>query len=194
MKNWKQLTQSRRSTRDFLDSPIEPGVLTEILSDGLTAPSWSNTRPFVVAVAEGEQRDRISQRLVARLRESTETSKPRSQAGLYHTRFPIPRGLRSEARPLVRAFTTHSALTEKTRPQDLASWSENYEFFGAPTALFFFTHRGLDQFGTLDLGLFMENVMLAANAKGLGDLCPGVPGWDTRTLFALNSKLAMTTH
>ncbi|HAE73603.1 MAG TPA: nitroreductase, partial [Candidatus Aquiluna sp.] len=56
--NWKQLTQSRRSTRDFLDSPIEPGVLTDILTDGLTAPSWSNTRPFVVAVAEGEQRDR----------------------------------------------------------------------------------------------------------------------------------------
>jgi nitroreductase len=47
----------------------------------------------------------------------------------------------------------------------------NYEFFGAPAALFFFTHRGLDHFGTLDLGLYMQTVMLAAKARGIGT-CP----------------------
>jgi nitroreductase len=52
----------------------------------------------------------------------------------------------------------------------------NYEFFGAPTALFFFTHRGLDQFGTLDLGLYMEATMLAATASGLGTCAQGYLG------------------
>lgn len=52
----------------------------------------------------------------------------------------------------------------------------NYEFFGAPTALFFFTHRGLDRFGTLDLGFYMQSVMLAAQAKGLGTCAQGYLG------------------
>lgn len=52
----------------------------------------------------------------------------------------------------------------------------NYEFFGAPTAIFFFTHRGLDRFGTLDLGFYMQSVMLAAQAKGLGTCAQGFLG------------------
>ena len=52
---------SRRSTRDFLDKPIPEEILNQILTDALTAPSWSNTRPFMIAVADGERKDRISE-------------------------------------------------------------------------------------------------------------------------------------
>jgi nitroreductase len=52
----------------------------------------------------------------------------------------------------------------------------NYEFFGAPVALFFFAHRGLGHFGTLDLGLFMEAAMLSAEARGLGTCAQGYLG------------------
>ena len=51
---------SRRSTRDFLDTPIPEEILNQILTDALTAPSWSNTRPFMIAVADGARKDRIS--------------------------------------------------------------------------------------------------------------------------------------
>jgi len=51
---------SRRSTRDFLSTPVPDEILDQILTDSLTAPSWSNTRPFKVAIATGEVRDRIS--------------------------------------------------------------------------------------------------------------------------------------
>ena len=51
---------SRRSTRDFLDKPIPEEILNQILTDALTAPSWSNTRPFKIAIASGESKDRIS--------------------------------------------------------------------------------------------------------------------------------------
>jgi len=68
--NWKEFASARRSSRDFLPDPIAPSDLKEILEDGLTAPSWSNTRPFVIGVAEGEKRDRISNSLITRLRES----------------------------------------------------------------------------------------------------------------------------
>ena len=51
---------SRRSTRDFLSTPVPEDVLNEIITDALTAASWSNTRPFMVGVASGEKRERIS--------------------------------------------------------------------------------------------------------------------------------------
>ena len=50
---------SRRSTRDYLPDPVPNEIIQEIIRDGLTAPSWSNTRPFMVAVATGEVRDRL---------------------------------------------------------------------------------------------------------------------------------------
>ena len=52
----------------------------------------------------------------------------------------------------------------------------NYEFFGAPTALFFFAHRGLDRFATMDLGFYMEALMLSAKAKGIGSCAQGYLG------------------
>ncbi|MFM9014916.1 MAG: nitroreductase family protein, partial [Candidatus Nanopelagicus sp.] len=44
---------SRRTTRDFLPKPVPQEIIEQILTDSLTAPSWSNTRPFKVAVATG---------------------------------------------------------------------------------------------------------------------------------------------
>ena len=55
-----QFLASRRSTRSFLPTPVPAEILDQILTDALTAPSWSNTRPFKIAVASGAKRDRIS--------------------------------------------------------------------------------------------------------------------------------------
>ena len=49
-----QFLASRRSTRDFLPTPIPQEILDQMLTDALTAPSWSKTRPFKIAVATGE--------------------------------------------------------------------------------------------------------------------------------------------
>ena len=57
---------SRRSTRDFQSKPIPRELLDEILNDALTAPSWSNTRPFLIAIAEGETKERISAEFLSR--------------------------------------------------------------------------------------------------------------------------------
>ena len=45
-----QFLASRRSTRDFLPTPVPQEIIDQILIDALTAPSWSNTRPFKVAL------------------------------------------------------------------------------------------------------------------------------------------------
>ncbi|MCQ1855961.1 nitroreductase, partial [Neorhizobium galegae] len=49
--------------------------------------------------------------------------------------------------------------------------SRNYRFFDAPIGLIFTIDRRLETGSWLDLGMFIQNVMLAAVARGL-DTCP----------------------
>lgn len=172
---WQELAQSRRSTRDFLATPIDQDLLMEILNDGVTAPSWSNTRPFVVAVAQGEQRDRISKALVTRLRESAELPGMGANPDFTHE-IPYPAGLVERSQRVGKGIYDTLGIDRSDAQSRFRFLERNYEFFGAPTALFFFSHRGLDRFGTLDLGLYMQTVMLSAKANGLGTCAQGYLG------------------
>jgi nitroreductase len=53
----------------------------------------------------------------------------------------------------------------------IKAWNNNYSFFGAPVGLFFFLDRTLAQGSWVDMGLFLQNVMLAARAFDLAT-CP----------------------
>ena len=64
--NFGVFASSRRSTRDFLPTPIPDEIIEEIIADGLTSPSWSNTRPIRVAVAKGDVRERLSKEFLLR--------------------------------------------------------------------------------------------------------------------------------
>jgi nitroreductase len=69
-----------------------------------------------------------------------------------------------------------------------ASWARNYEFFGAPTELFIFSHKSLGKFAANDAGLFVQNLMLSAHARGLGTCAQGaLSTWENvvRTEFEI---------
>ena len=50
------LAASRHSVRSFQDTQIAPEVLEAILEDARCAPSWSNTRPYKLALASGHNK------------------------------------------------------------------------------------------------------------------------------------------
>ena len=52
-----------------------------------------------------------------------------------------------------------------------AAMLRNFEFFGAPVGLFFRMDRELLYGSWLDVGMFMQNVMILARGKGL-ETCP----------------------
>jgi nitroreductase len=67
---WSNFVASRRTTRDFLPTSVPTELIDQLLTDAMTAPSWSNTRPYLVGVATGEVRDRISKELLSRWAEA----------------------------------------------------------------------------------------------------------------------------
>ena len=184
---------SRRSTRDFIqDKPIPQEILDQILFDALTAPSWSNTRPFKIAVATGPTRDRISAEFLKRW---DALAKGRNgnlldKAKLIATRYGLPTSNRKISKPYVdelkpRAFRIGKELyaalgvERGNRKERDAQWAKNYEFFGAPTELFIYIHKSLGVWAASDAGLMMENLILSAHAQGLGTCAQGaVAIWD----------------
>ena len=53
----------------------------------------------------------------------------------------------------------------------MAQWLKNYHGFGAPVELLFLVDAILEKGSWLDMGMFIQNVMLAARAHGLAT-CP----------------------
>ena len=98
-----QFLASRRTTRDFLPTPVAPEIINQILKDSLTAPSWSNTRPFKVAVATGEVRDRISNEFLARWHVLSKIMRKgfKNKLRLIFTRYGLPTSNRSIVKPYV---------------------------------------------------------------------------------------------
>jgi len=184
--DFSNFAASRHSTRDFVSAPVPPEIIEAIIADGLTAPSWSNTRPFMVAVASGETRDRLSVEFlnrwdaVKKLRGEGLGAKLKAafnRYGLPTSNWLISKPYHSDLAPRAQRIGKElyglMGIERSDKAARDAAWSRNYEFFGAPVELFVFTHKSLGKFAASDAGLFIENLMLGAHARGLGTCAQG---------------------
>ena len=187
----RSLVGSEMCIRDR-DKPVPQELIDQLLHDSLTAPSWSNTRPFKVAVATGDVRDTISKEFLNRWKA---LSKARNagflgKVKLAFTRYGLPTSNIKMSKPYVKELRPRAARVGKElyavlgvargdRTARDAEWAKNYEFFGAPVELFIYIHKSLGIWSASDAGLMMENLMLSAHAHGLGTCAQGAVGiWD----------------
>lgn len=184
--DWVQFVASRRTTRDFLETSVAPELVDELLRDAMTAPSWSNTRPYLVGIATGEKRDQISKDLLLRWEAAAKALRGGiwGKIKLFFTRFGLPKSDYRVFRPYPKELVPRQqrvgselygllGIEREDHVARQAQWARNYEFFGAPVELFIFTHKGLGEYSVSDAGLFMQNLMLGAHARGLGTCAQG---------------------
>ena len=183
---------SRRSTREFLSTPIPRDVLDQVLSDALTAPSWSNTRPFKVAIAQDEIRDAISAEFLNRWGVLSKIMRKGilNKLRIVYSRYGLPTSNRSIAKPYPAELKPRAERVGKElyelfgvqrgdRDARDQQWAKNYSFFGAPVELFIFVHKSLHIYAASDAGLMMQNIILSAHAHGLGTCAQGAVGiWE----------------
>ena len=62
-------------------------------------------------------------------------------------------------------------ITRENKARMWAQHNRNFKFFDAPVGLFFSFHRDLERGTWLDMGMFLQSVMLAARGQGL-HTCP----------------------
>ena len=183
---WEAFVQSRRTTRDFLSTPIDQELIDQLLRDGMAAPSWSNTRPYLIGIAQSESRDRISAEFLSRW-DAAQKALDKGIWGkikLLITRYGLPDSDYKVFRPYPKELVPRQqkvgadlygalgiAREDKQARRD--QWGRNYDFFGAPVSLFVFAHSGLGEYAVSDASLFAQNLMLSAHARGLGTCAQG---------------------
>lgn len=157
----------RRSVRGFLPTPVHRKTIEDILELAARAPSGSNIQPWHVYVCLGEARKSLSARVQAAYEAGTEGHDEQYQ---YY-----PRAWRepylSRRRKIGKDLYSLLGIPRGDTVGMQRHFGRNYDFFGAPVGLFFTLDRDMEIGSWLDLGMFMQNVMLAARAFGL-ETCP----------------------
>jgi len=158
--------RGRASTRAFLDQPVDKEVIQEILDVARWSPSGANTQPWQVAVVTGEAKRKLGDAMVEACVERREVN---SDYNYYADRFPEV----YRERQVACGYALYSALgiERSDREARMEQWLRNFHGFGAPTELLFFLDSVLAKGSWIDIGLFLQSVMLAARSYGL-ETCP----------------------
>lgn len=185
--SFSDLIHSRRSVRDFLSTPIPEALLQSVLADANQSPSWSNTQPYRIAVASGSVRDHLAAQLTERFELGMQAQRKGWLGKLrllthqrhvlpdgdFETNFAYPEDLQPQRRATGHGLYELLGIGRKDHTAREAQMRRNFEFFGAPTAIFVFVHSGLREFSVLDAGIFLQSLMLSAHAHGLGTCAQG---------------------
>ncbi len=157
---------SRYSARAFLPRPVARQTVERILEAASRAPSGANTQPWQVAVASGDS----LARLLAAIEQAYRDGEAQAMDYRYYpSRWEEPfKGRRVECGMLLYGAL---GIDREDRERRREQWIANYRAFGAPTVIFFLMRRGLESGSYMDMGMFIQSVMLAARGEGLAT-CP----------------------
>ena len=180
---FSELAAARYSVRDFRPDPVATEIVEEILEDTRQAPSWSNTRPFMLALATGERADRLRAAYIAEFDVTLPVQHKKRGAmvrlalsgkapdGDYRTWAPHPADLLPHSQAVGSQLYAHMGIARDDRKARDAAVRRNCEAFGAPVIGFVLVHKGLMPFAALDAGIMLQTLFLSAKAHGV-DSCP----------------------
>lgn len=158
--------RSRRTIRAFRPDPVPRPQLVEILELASMAPSNFNTQPWRVYVLTGDVK-RVLSEVIAQAH-SANTHPPFSP-------FPQPPPPDCAARldDFARRYYAALGIDRADMAARGRQTGRNFLFFDAPVGLIFTIDSALTKHSWLDFGLFLQNLMLAAEARGVAT-CPQV--------------------
>ncbi|RBP49375.1 nitroreductase [Arenicella xantha] len=164
--NLNEAIIKRRSVRAYQDKPVAPELIQKIFHEAQESPSNCNTQPWHVVVASGNARDEIEKSMVSDIM-AGKTPTPHFTPG--------DQNLKDEyrKRQIACAISLYDAMDikyeEKDKRQQLML--RNWQFFGAPHAAFFSMPKTMSEINAVDMGIYLQTVMLLMTANGLGS-CP----------------------
>jgi nitroreductase len=164
---------SRMSARAFTQQPVSRELLTDLLQVASRAPSGTNTQPWNVYVLQGQARDTLVQKVCAAhdaMRDNPAlVDEYREEYDYYPAKWisPFIDRRRENGWGLYSLLGIGKGDKDKMHLQH----QRNYKLFDAPVGLMFTMNRVMGRGSLMDYGMFLQNIMLAARARGL-HTCP----------------------
>lgn len=163
--NVSDALKSRFTCRSFKSDPVSADQINQILEDALHSPSWANTQPWEIYVANGDKLETIK----AEYLKYFDQKKPRNPDVALARTWPDKHQKR--IRELSNEMFKHLEISD-SKEKD-ASWRSNFEFFGAPAVIYLCMDKTLGEWSMFDMGALSQSIMLAATEAGL-DSAPAI--------------------
>ena len=154
--------QERRSIRAFKPDPIPKERIKEILKLTTHAPSAINLQPWEFIVVTGEEKDRLSRRLIKAYREKKISCGPGAVK-------PLPKTYAKRGAKTLEAMKPFFEEMKVDSNQFINEGSCN--FYGAPVAIFICLNDAFSDARFVDIGVALGYFVLTAHAFGLAT-CP----------------------
>ena len=179
--------RSRRSIRAFLPTPVPRGDIEALLEVAARAPSGTNTQPWKVYVCTGAAKDRLSQAIIDTYLDPVKVKEHAEEYHYYPLQWASP--YIERRRKVGWDLYALLGLGRENKSGMQAQHAKNYAFFDAPVGLMFTIDRTMEKGSWLDYGMFLQNIMVAARARGL-HTCPQAAFTQFHAVIAEELQLA----
>ncbi len=157
---------NRRSTRAFLPDQVPRDKILRAAEMARWAPSWGNTQPWEVVVADGPK----ARELARLFQEEVKKGNPPRADIEMPGQFPEEPYMR-RYRDLGRSLFTSAGIARDDTQARAQHYLNMYNFFGAPAVLYLLIDKRLNvPYSCLDLGSFGTTFCYAALQEGLGTI------------------------
>jgi nitroreductase len=158
----KEVIRGRRSIRAFKDDPVPREVLEAVLGNAILAPSAINLQPWEFVVVSGEERKRLSRKLIKAYREKRISCSPGNIKPLSQVYTKRGQGSFMGLSPLIRQIGKEF--------EEFVN-EGSCDFYGAPTAIIVCLDNSFSHRRFVDIGIALGYLLLSAQEFGLGT-CP----------------------
>ena len=157
-----KVIKERKTIRAYKPDPVPKERIEEILGLTVHAPSAINLQPWELIVVSGEEKERLSRRLIKAYKEKQIACSP------------------GNVKPLPKTYGKRGAKTlalMKPFFEEMGADIDQYinegscRFYGAPAAIFFCLDDSFPKARMVDVGLALGYFVLTAHELGLGT-CP----------------------
>ncbi|WP_310497203.1 nitroreductase [Sandarakinorhabdus sp.] len=158
---------SRRSVRGFRDRPVDGDTIRRVVEKAAWAPSGGNLQPWHIDVVGGDDLAALKQIMMGKLMGGA-TGEP-TEYDIYPKVLPEPYSSYRFAvgEELYRAL----GIPREDKMARRMWFARNFQFFGAPVALFCSVAKTMGPPQWSDLGMYLQSLMLLLREEGL-DSCP----------------------
>ncbi len=160
--NVSEAVAARRSVRGFLDTPVDTALIARLVRAAARAPSGGNLQPWHIDIVGGDAMTRLKAVMTERL----------DAGALEQAAYDIyPRELTTpyKDRRFQVGMALYGALGIERSDADARQreFRRNFEFFGAPAAIFCTVDRRMGPPQWSDLGMYLQSFMLLCVEAGL---------------------------
>jgi nitroreductase len=156
--------KERKSIRAFKPDAVSKETMRLLLDAAILAPTGSNSQPWKFYVVAGERKKQLDETLLKCLDEGQATS---NELQMRRDGGDVGAQERIAARSSELIREMMGILRENDLPIEILA-KGSFHYFGSPVAIFVTMDQSLAENSLVAVGAAVQNLLLAACAKGLG--------------------------